>query len=336
MSWRVVTSFDNPVAAEMARNYLHDNGIEAILGDEELVATMWSMSNALGGIKLMVSAGDVALAEYLLARRPGTTASQQPEDAIAATPDAAHAAAGPGQAEPIVETPADKLALRAWRATVFGLMFPPLQLYALYVLMQLWVEPSRLSPEFRNKPKLALALSLPLWALVFIPFLWLSWALYDPNAPRWHMETLDVTAKHAMFIDFPWPVEPTMFRAATPLGEARVPSLQVLLGDQAYTAEVYQFVVPPDRITDEQLEEFLRDKLAGSGRRLLASKWIEHGKHTGIEYRTSIPDATGKKWFARGQLFRVDNGVANAWVESPNDNFEEPRAKRFFRSLRIP
>ena len=47
MNWETVATFDNAVAAEMAKNLLEGHGIQVMVVDEETVAVIWSLSNAV-------------------------------------------------------------------------------------------------------------------------------------------------------------------------------------------------------------------------------------------------------------------------------------------------
>jgi hypothetical protein len=68
MSTNLVTlaTFDTSIKAEMAKAALAEAGIQSELGDENLVTMNWLLSNAVGGIKLVVREEDAerALAAY--------------------------------------------------------------------------------------------------------------------------------------------------------------------------------------------------------------------------------------------------------------------------------
>ena len=63
-----VAAFQDPMAATMAKNYLEEKGIPAILLDETTVATDWLLSGAIGGVKVQVRPIHVERAEMLLAQ----------------------------------------------------------------------------------------------------------------------------------------------------------------------------------------------------------------------------------------------------------------------------
>ena len=63
----VVATFSLPTEAEMARELLEQNGIEAILRDAGFLGVHPWLSNAVGGVKLVVPAEDARRARELLA-----------------------------------------------------------------------------------------------------------------------------------------------------------------------------------------------------------------------------------------------------------------------------
>jgi len=62
----VVATFALPTLAEMARELLESNGIDARLRDQGFVGVHPWLSNAVGGVKLVVAADDAELAKEIL------------------------------------------------------------------------------------------------------------------------------------------------------------------------------------------------------------------------------------------------------------------------------
>jgi hypothetical protein len=62
----VVATFALPTHAEMARELLERNGIDARLRDQGFIGVHPWLSNAVGGVKLVVSADDAELAREIL------------------------------------------------------------------------------------------------------------------------------------------------------------------------------------------------------------------------------------------------------------------------------
>jgi hypothetical protein len=61
-----VATFVTPLEAELTRGRLDEGGVEAIVTDAELVTVDWSMSNAIGGVKVRVAAEDAERARAVL------------------------------------------------------------------------------------------------------------------------------------------------------------------------------------------------------------------------------------------------------------------------------
>jgi hypothetical protein len=62
----VIATFTLPTQAEMARELLERNGIDARLRDQGFIGVHPWLSNALGGVKLVVPAEDAQLAWDIL------------------------------------------------------------------------------------------------------------------------------------------------------------------------------------------------------------------------------------------------------------------------------
>src|SRR5262245_51263343 len=67
-SWVTVGSFPTAVEAELAKNRLAQDGIEAMLSDAEAVSMVFAFSGAMGGVKLLMSEEDAGRAEAILTR----------------------------------------------------------------------------------------------------------------------------------------------------------------------------------------------------------------------------------------------------------------------------
>jgi len=117
----VVATFTNPIEAELAKGLLEANAINAFLKDDGIVGVAWHLSNAVGGVKLTVAEEDVAAARLLL-----ENAAEPPRPAQPPIDDE----------EVLQTTEADRMALRAWRASVLGLMLPlVMHLYSLRLMI---------------------------------------------------------------------------------------------------------------------------------------------------------------------------------------------------------
>ena len=113
--------------AHFLKNQLEAVGIDVYLADEEAVAMAWHMTGGFGGVKLQVAATDAedgryfgppALARYAGATAVGGTAAEDEDD------------------EEEVLSEREQTANRAYRAAVFGLLFFPLEAYALWLFIR--------------------------------------------------------------------------------------------------------------------------------------------------------------------------------------------------------
>jgi hypothetical protein len=68
--WITVASFSQPVEAHLARAQLESEGIPCVVGNEHLVRVDWFLSNAVGGVKVLVPRSEVDRARDVLRPRP--------------------------------------------------------------------------------------------------------------------------------------------------------------------------------------------------------------------------------------------------------------------------
>ncbi len=141
-----VAAFQDPVEAELARGALQGEGIAAELRDSALVGIAAHLSNAVGGVKLVVAQADAARAEAVLLRIRAL-ADLGPHDE--------------GDAEPATSR-ADDLALRAFRASIFGLFTVPVlfHLWSLWLLVASARAGGPVSSQARWRSRAALATDL--------------------------------------------------------------------------------------------------------------------------------------------------------------------------------
>ncbi|MGZ3383236.1 MAG: putative signal transducing protein, partial [Isosphaeraceae bacterium] len=158
MSDRLATiaTFGSSIEANLARNRLEAADIKAFLDDEETVGMAWHLTSALGGIKLLVGDRDAEEALAILAESE-TADLPAPGQADEALPPTS----GGEQPSELgrVEVDERELALtrreqnadRALRGAVLGLLLLPLQLYAFWLLLKVFVSDERLSPDKRRR-----------------------------------------------------------------------------------------------------------------------------------------------------------------------------------------
>lgn len=103
-AWAIVARYTTVSEAEVAASSLDAAGIDSDLIDEHLVRTDWMLSQALGGVKLVVRASDLEAARQLLDAPIFGEAQGMPLPSISSDADRAHLrcpACGAGQPVPI-------------------------------------------------------------------------------------------------------------------------------------------------------------------------------------------------------------------------------------------
>ena len=66
---KIVARFLSAPEAHLARNRLEQEGVQAFLDSEHHISMEWMISNALGGVKLLVRARDLEIAEKILSQK---------------------------------------------------------------------------------------------------------------------------------------------------------------------------------------------------------------------------------------------------------------------------
>jgi hypothetical protein len=122
-----VASYLNTCEADLARAVLAAEDIPAWLENANMVQWCWKYSNAVGGVKLFVSDAQAQLVREILE----SPKSKKP--AFAPPVDSAIRPLGLRFRYAALE----KAVFRAYSAAVFGVLFPPLVLYAVWILMTL-------------------------------------------------------------------------------------------------------------------------------------------------------------------------------------------------------
>jgi hypothetical protein len=115
----VVRAFSHPHEAQLACSALQASGIEAIIADAHIVTANWLLSNAVGGVKVLVPAEDADAAREILDSTAVVQASDRPEtnDATAIVCPRC----GSGDVAPV--TRGKRLAVLSWLIVSFPL-FP--------------------------------------------------------------------------------------------------------------------------------------------------------------------------------------------------------------------
>ncbi|WP_425617042.1 DUF2007 domain-containing protein [Anatilimnocola sp. NA78] len=195
MLGRLVTLevYQNAMQAHLVKNQLEAAGIRCVLADEYATTMVWHLTNAIGGIKLQVAEEDFERAAEALDAveqqlqhgdeedAPATATHARDEDAD----DQAAAEPKPGtdedDSEPTLNA-REQDAERAYRAALFGFMFPPLQFYATWLLLSVWQADDPIRPAVRRKLYWAIGFNVPMFFLAAAATLiWLRSLIYGPE-----------------------------------------------------------------------------------------------------------------------------------------------------------
>ncbi len=154
-----IATFDQVVMAQMAADALRAGGIDAVVTDAEVVSMDWLLGQAVGGIKVQVRDDDAERAVAELGRKFGDDGEgfgTQPDEGDEGDDEPVPG----GVPEPADEPPEpaaapagsrDDYARRLVLAAVFGLLFPPIWFYAVYLFLNAAFGEGSLSDYGRNK-----------------------------------------------------------------------------------------------------------------------------------------------------------------------------------------
>lgn len=171
-----IARFVDPIEASMAKNCLDEAGLPAFLADADTVATVWTFSNALGGIKLQVAGLDADTARAILGERHDVSADDAAElirEAIATRPapeDGGDDLPPDDDDDPDEPEPSrrEKNAERALRAAVFGIFFFPIAFYASFLLMKVVFSDEPLADAPTKRAYTAAAINLPFLVILYL------------------------------------------------------------------------------------------------------------------------------------------------------------------------
>ncbi len=167
MADRLVTiaTYWNLIEANLAKSRLQEAGLRVTLADDEMVGTLWHLSNAISGVKIQVLERDAEAALAALElhddeyEEPDFEETGEPElpseeEEIAEIVETAQ--------EPGVElNDRQKNAALAYRCAMFGLVLFPLQFYSSWLLLKVYLSDDPLGIEARGKATIAVLINLP-------------------------------------------------------------------------------------------------------------------------------------------------------------------------------
>ena len=144
-----IATYTTPLEAELVRGRLEDEGVETFMADSEIVTVDWTMSNAIGGVKVKVFTEDADRALAILAEPVGELEDYE------------------------APTEVEALARRALFASMLGTALPPVQLYTLYLLSRYWAEAGEETGQTRRFILGAMLLMIP--SLILMALMLIIW-----------------------------------------------------------------------------------------------------------------------------------------------------------------
>lgn len=337
MNWVTAATFDSPAAAELAKNMLESHGLTVMLSDEVMVATFWSLSNAVGGIKLRVLAEQLGRAEYLLDHKTAPLATDEAiADAVAADPQIAEQFSAP--VEPFDDTPTDIEVDRVLKGTVFALLFPPAQLYTLCRLWMLRYADPPVRDRDRWKVRLAYALSLPLWFVIIVPAVFILAQFDSQGGAGWRNQRFGDIGDVALTVDLPSDFgyaikenEPTV------LGPVKARYYSAQSNGQTCFVTILR-LDPADTPADPKAAARLlvEKRNAGPGFIVDSLQPATLGGYPGAEIAVRYRDRLTQKMYAvRERVLVVDRNIVILTTEVPEEDSDSRLVRRFFRSAKI-
>lgn len=184
IEFQTIARFENAATANLAKNLLAEEGIRAFLGNESTVGALWHEGIALGGIRLQVLVEDVEAAMKVLEDRHregdfssvdesefGADAEEdrftdEDEESDETYEDDSYyeneVVDADDYSDDLADEPteADQTVTRAFRASVMGMIFFPVQIVSMYYLSQLISKDSKVSPGYRRYFWIALGLNM--------------------------------------------------------------------------------------------------------------------------------------------------------------------------------
>jgi hypothetical protein len=335
MNWEIVATFDNAIAAEMAKNMLESQGVTMFISAGESSTSSLPFGEArrrgLSQFDLFVPAISSDRARFLLDQESLSPPTDESiAEAVAASPEiAAQLAADP---EPFDETPTDLEVDRILKATVFAMLFPPLQIYTLARLWRL----RRASPPVRSSDRwkigLAYALSLPLWFVVVVPAVLLVGYFVENSAESgWRSERFAGFGDAALTIDLPGQYRYNLMDEKTVLGPAKLRLFDT--SEAGPTLSVSIFELSQGRAPDDAhaaLKQFV-DNEARADYKVRSIAPNAFDGYPSFEVESSSP----RERVRRQRYVLIDHHILVLSADARQADRENAAVQRFFSTARL-
>jgi len=335
MNWEIVATFDNALAAEMATSMLESQGVTTFIsagkGSTSSLPFGETRRRDLSQFDLFVPAKSYDRARFLLDQESlAPPTDESIAEAVAASREiAAQLAADP---EPFDETPTDLEVDRISKATVFALLFPPLQIYTLARLWRLRRANPSVRASDRWKIGLAYALSLPLWFVVIVPAVILvGHFVENPAESGWRSERFGGFGDAALTIDLPGQYRYNLMDEKTVLGPARVRFFDT--SEAGPTLSVSIFELPKERAPDDPraaLKQFV-DYETRADYKVRSIAPIAFGGYPSFEVESSSP----RERVRRQRYVLIDHHILVLSADARQADRQNVAVERFFSTARL-
>jgi hypothetical protein len=165
-----VGSYYTTELAHVARLALESEGIPSFIDNEWISSINWVFTDAVGGVKLLVDSCDAESAIAILSSR---SEYKWNEANIAEAEGFEQAASEPEQLILNSSNANEREAnvLRAYRGSIVGLLFLPIQFFVLYLLLfKVFANNQPLSNKRKTQAIIALAINLPCILILLLFF----------------------------------------------------------------------------------------------------------------------------------------------------------------------
>ena len=166
VNWKSVATFGNSVEAGIAAGALQDHGFDVHVANAELSDMAWYLTNAMGGVKVMVPDHQVQEASAVIEQLRIETSDSDEEGNDGELEDE-----GETLGRPAMDVEVD----RGFRAAMLGLLFFPLNFYSVYLLLRICWKFDAWSSANRWKWRSAMLMNtliLGLFAMILLSPLW--------------------------------------------------------------------------------------------------------------------------------------------------------------------
>lgn len=150
-----VGRFSTPELAHVARLSLEAEGVLAFLDNEWVSSMNWALTDAVGGVKLLVGSRDASIATEILSAQSRFRWEEQEDEHL-------NREVQRSETQSKAKNEREEDALRAFRGALLGLLFLPVQFYVFYlILFKVFGSDLPLSPNRKYQLIVAVLINIP-------------------------------------------------------------------------------------------------------------------------------------------------------------------------------